>query len=208
MKSFNRWIRDEVEDKFKLTRQKSLPVLEDWLQHGAPINDSQRQSLERLRQQLQNFVDLWNEAEIKMKFISFLVALAEYDTEQYHTFFERPLTIKIDNEQIGGIVDLLIAQGRAVPKRPFFCLHEYKPDVPSSKDPLAQTLVAMVVAQRLNDSGKPMYGICVVGRFWYFMVLDKQEYAVSLAYDATKDELFDIFAALLYLKTIIETKLL
>ncbi len=208
MKSFNRWTRDEIEEKFGLQRQKTLPALEEWLSNEEAIGDTQRQLLLKLQQRLQDNVDLWNEVEVKMMFISFLIDLAEYATEKYRPFFERSLVTKIGNEQIGGVVDMLIAQGRGVPKHPFFCLHEYKPDVPSSKDPLGQTLIAMVVAQQLNQNDKPVYGLCVVGRLWYFMVLDKQEYAVSLAYDATKDELFDIFKALLHVKTIIETKLL
>ncbi len=204
MKSFNRWTRDEIHKKLGLHRQSTLATLEEWLSNEEPITDEQRQLLLKLRLRLRNYVDLWNEVEIKMKFISFLIDMAEYDTEKYHTFFERALTIKFGNEQISGVVDLLIAKGEGVPQDPFFCLHEYKP---SSKDPLGQTLIAMFVAQQLNQNDKPMYGICVVGRFWYFILLDKQEYAISLAYDATKDELFDIFKALLHVKTIIETKL-
>ncbi len=208
MKSFNHWIIDEVEEKFNLRQKETLVPLEEWLNNPETISDSHRQTLLKLRQRLREYVNGWNEVEMKMKFISFLIDMADYDTAKYHTFFDRPLTATIGTEQINGIVDLLIAQGKSVPKHPFFCLHEYKPSIPSSKDPTAQTLVGMVVAQQLNQNGKPVYGICVVGRLWYFIVLDQQEYAVSLAYDATKDDLFDIFKALLQVKTIIETKLL
>jgi len=208
MKSFNHWIIDEVEEKFNLRQKETLVPLEEWLNNPETISDSHRQTLLKLRQRLREYVNGWNEVEMKMKFISFLIDMADYDTAKYHTFFDRPLTATIGTEQINGVVDLLIAQGKNVPKHPFFCLHEYKPSIPSSKDPTAQTLVGMVVAQQLNQNGKPVYGICVVGRFWYFIVLDQQEYAVSLAYDATKDDLFDIFKVLLQVKTIIETKLL
>ncbi len=187
MKFFNHWIIDEVEEKFNLRQKETLVPLEEWLNNPETISDSHRQSLLKLRQRLREYVNGWNEVEMKMKFISFLIDMADYDTAKYHTFFDRPLTATIGTEQINGIVDLLIAQGKNVPKHPFFCLHEYKPSIPSSKDPTAQTLVGMVVAQHLNQNSKPVYGICVVGRFWYFMVLDQQDYAVSLAYDATKD---------------------
>ncbi len=208
MKSFNHWIIDEVEEKFNLTQKETLPALEEWLNNPETVSDNHRQSLLKLRQRLRDYVNGWNEVEMKMMFLSFLIDLADYSTAKYHPFFERSLIAKINNEQIGGVVDMLIAQGKTVPKHPFFCLHEYKPSIPSSKDPTAQTLIAMLVAQYLNNNGKPVYGICVVGRLWYFIVLDKQEYAISLAYDATKDELFDIFKILLHIKTIIETKLI
>jgi hypothetical protein len=38
----------------------------------------------------------------------------------------------------------------------------------------------------------PLYGCYVVGRNWFFLVLNGKEYDVSLAYDATQDDLFDI----------------
>ncbi len=208
MKSFNRWTQDEIEEKFGLNQQKTLAALEEWLNNNETIADSQHQLLLKLCERLQNFVSSWNEEEIKMRFISLLIDMVDYDTDKYHPYFERSLRAKIGNEQISGVVDMLIAQGKRDPKRPFFCLHEYKPSISSSKDPTAQTLIAMFVAQQLNQNDKPVYGICVVGRLWYFILLDKHEYAVSLAYDATKDELFDIFKALLHVKTIIETKLL
>ena len=49
----------------------------------------------------------------------------------------------------------------------------------------------------------PIHGCYVVGRFWFFVILDENKYSVSLAYDATKiDELKEIFAILTELKFI------
>jgi hypothetical protein len=71
-------------------------------------------------------------------------------------------------------------------------------------DPLGQLLVAMVVAQLHNDNDMPIYGCYVVGRLWFFVMLQNKEYSVSLAYDATKtDELNEIFAILSEVKFVI-----
>jgi len=105
---------------------------------------------------------------------------------------------------VRGIVDVLIATGKQHPKKPYFCLHEYKRERNVTNDPFAQTLIAMVVMQQLNQDGKPIYGVCVAGHSWNFFVLEGNEYGLSLAFDATKDELFDIFAILWQFKVIIE----
>jgi hypothetical protein len=44
----------------------------------------------------------------------------------------------------------------------------------------------------------------VQGRNWFFVVVDGQEYAESLAYDATKDEVFGMLRLLKEAKAIIE----
>ncbi len=52
---------------------------------------------------------------------------------------------------------------------------------------------------------QPVYGAYVVGRHWYFIVLDVKIYGESLAYDATKkDELMQIVAILKKTKVLIE----
>jgi hypothetical protein len=49
----------------------------------------------------------------------------------------------------------------------------------------------------------------VIGRHWYFVVMQDKDYCVSMAYDCTvKDELLQIIAVLRQFKTILETILL
>lgn len=44
----------------------------------------------------------------------------------------------------------------------------------------------MFIAQTLNANDKPIYGCYVVGGFWYFAVLEQQNFMISHAYDATQ----------------------
>ena len=62
----------------------------------------------------------------------------------------------------------------------------------------------MVAAQKLNKDNKPIYGIYVNGRNWFIVVLEGQNYATSLAYDATSDDIFSLFAVLEFMKTTME----
>lgn len=208
MKEFSKWTIADVEETFLLTAVKESPLMCAWKAADIVCTPEEDAQLYELCETLQEHVNDWNEEELKLQFIGLLLHLVRYVHAEYQTFFERPLAVVIDGERLRGVVDCLIAQGRRYPKRPIFCLHEYKPERHSSNDPLGQVAVAMVAAQHLNDDGKPVYGAYIVGRQWFFLVLHGQNYALSLAYDATKiDELRQIFKMLKYIKQIIEQEL-
>jgi hypothetical protein len=163
--------------------------------------------LEELRLYLREYADSWQEDELKMCFISPLIAMVHYMSPKYKIFTQRNLYAAFPdlNWEVNGRIEWLISKGKVTPKQPFFCLHEYKQENRRDNDPLGQLLAAMVAARTFNKNDIPIYGCYVVGRFWFFVILDKKEYSVSLAYDATKrDELEAIFAILTELKTIIE----
>jgi hypothetical protein len=82
----------------------------------------------------------------------------------------------------------MVAQGKQIPRHPFFFLHEYKSEKASGNDPLGQLLIAMVYAQKENADNRPLYGVYVLGRFWFFVLLEDKIYSVSPAFDATKTE--------------------
>ncbi len=208
MKSFQHWTLEDVEDTFAMVKREGSPLLDHWLNGEKEGIEYPTELLRDLQSQLRRKFDVWNEEELKIKFIAPILQVIHYDQERYQAFLEREVSAAIDGDTVSGIVELIVAQGRRSPKVPFFCLHEYKPEIPSSKDPFGQTLIAMVAAHLRNQNEQPVYGACVIGRLWHFLALDGQEYAMSLGFDATKDDLFDIFRILSYLKTIIETELL
>lgn len=61
---------------------------------------------------------------------------------------------------------------------------------------IGQLLATMVAAQALNNNAQPVYGAYVIGRHWYFVIVEQQDYAISLPYDSTRDELYDILRIL------------
>jgi hypothetical protein len=95
-----------------------------------------------------------------------------------------------------GRVDWLLAKGRLEPRAPCVFLHEYKREVMATGEPIGQLLIAMVGARQQNTEISPLYGCYVLGRNWFFVVLDDQQYAVSKAFDATQDDVFGIYSAL------------
>jgi hypothetical protein len=97
----------------------------------------------------------------------------------------------------------MVATGKTVPKMPYFFFHEYKHKRGRNNDPLGQLLAEMLVVQALNTKHYVLYGCYVLGDDWYFVVLDGKRYAVSLAFDSNKDDIFAIVAILQQVKTYI-----
>jgi hypothetical protein len=130
--------------------------------------------------------------------------LVDMDNEKYKAFLGRKLSANFKDEILSGNVDFVIATGKVEPKHPFFFIHEYKQEKKKDNDPLGQLLVAMVTAQIRNNEDRPIMGCYIVGRFWFFVILDANQYSVSLAYDATQDDIKNIYAILKKARNYIE----
>ncbi|MDM8558172.1 hypothetical protein [Candidatus Parabeggiatoa sp. HSG14] len=203
MKPFSKWTIAEVEDTFNVVIRKHHKRLTQWLTDIASPTPAEENLLDELCDKLQDQVWDWNECELKGKFIFPLLLAVNFDEEQYKSFMERDISVDINNEKLSGTVDFLVATGKRYPKHPYFFIHEFKKEHESSGDPLGQLLIAMVVAQKLNNDNQPIYGCYVMDRFWFFVVLEDIEYSTSLAFDATKNEIKEIFGILKNTKKII-----
>jgi len=206
MKSFSKWTILEVDDEFQVEQQKSSQLLQDWLDHEETISQGEVETLLELQSNLIEHVYNWNEYELQFKFIAQLLLLVKFDQKEYQSFMERVISAPYKDNTISGDIDFMVARGRRAPRIPYFFLHEHKKDVNSSGDPLGQLMIAMIAAQILNGDQHPVYGAYVVGRAWHFVILEDKQYAVSLAYDATKDEIKNIFCILKRVKEIINER--
>ena len=213
MKSFEKWTWEEVELTFGVKRVDSMPLLNDWLKaNEPPTTDFEKTTLNRNLERLKIMADNWNEDEIKFFFVSNIVSLVDFFKRGvYSSFTQRTLSVKLidvnKNEvALRGRVEFLVAARTQNPRQPFFFLHEYKPTYKTTpSDPLGQLLVSMLATQTLNIQERPLYGVYVVGKLWQFVLLDKNEYAVSSSFDATDEtDLFKIFSILKQCKIYIE----
>ncbi len=206
MKPFSKWTIAEVEDIFQVVLRKQNDTLKEWLNIRSALSEESSKKLDELRETLLDHVHDWNEAELKYKFIIHLLSMIDFDQEKYQSFMERELSVSINGETLSGKLDFMVAGGRRIPRHPYFFLHEYKRELDTSNDPLGQIMAAMIAAQKLNNDGYPLYGVYVTGRLWFFVILDGFDYSVSLAYDATKDDIKNIFSILQNTKQIIEKR--
>ncbi len=174
----------------------SMPLLEKWVAAEGDLTEAEGLRLEQLRKRLLTQADNWNEEELKMYFVAFVLEIVGYLDEEnpYHAFFEQSITATINQYKLSSKPDMLLAKGvEDELYTPYLCFHEYtctersrseksKPD----KDPRAQLIIDMLIAQSLNHNGKPIYGCYVAGKFWSFVVLDNKELMISKEFDATK----------------------
>jgi hypothetical protein len=205
--NFKEWTLDKIDDAFNTKQVWQMNALDELLAFEYTPNEMEAWFLKELQSVYQFGGDYWNEVELENKFISPLIVIAKLNDERYSYFLERDLQVTIGDYDISGKVDGMIASGYRNPKKPFFCLKEYKRQTDPNGDPVGQAMIAMLAAQALNDNDNPVYGCYVIGRSWNFMVLIGKEYAISNVYTCTTDELLDIFRILKGLKSIIEKKL-
>ncbi len=206
-KTFEKCMWEDLTIWFGLERAKKLESLSALIEvKVSKLDEMIDKQVRRLHELfLDNFWN-WNEDELKMQFISPILFLIDFnDAEKYHPFSQRPLKMKIDNVELSGIVEWMLASGKQTPREPFFFLHEYKKEQGTDADPLGQLLAAMIVAQHQNkDPNKVLYGCYIVGKDWYFIVLDGKKFQTTLNYNVTElDKLYTVFAILNNIKTLI-----
>jgi hypothetical protein len=199
-KSFETWEYEEVENTFGMKRVFELPALTEWLNSSKnDIDETMKHFLMGIQKRLIVNADAWNEDEFKMFFIAPLLSQMPLEIDDFKPFTQRTISAKFPelDLEVSGKVEFVIARGKQRPKQPYFFLHEYKQERRRENDPLGQLLISMVAARQNNEKKTPLFGCYVVGRDWFFVVLEEQTYSVSLACDATKNhELYQIVAML------------
>ncbi len=210
--TFKGWILTTLDDTFGISQNydKNFAPLKKWqdLAKTQPISDFEEQTLLNLQEPLSRGGKGWNEVELENKFISPIFMTVRFDDLEIGYFLERKLEGKVGDHELSGIVDGMIATGVRDPKKPFFCLHEYKRSVDNDGQPDAQALAAMLVVQADEGGTKPIYGLYIVGLIWNFIVLEGNQYAISKSYNAEDENIFELFKMLKALKQIIKTELL
>jgi hypothetical protein len=188
---------------FQLESQNYLPLMETWLTANLAVSDFERQALLLFQKSLNQYVHDWNEIELLQHFIGPMFTLADFTSNKFGLFAERPLAGQINGLTLKGNPDGIIASGFREPEQPYFCFQEYKKSFEQKGDPAGQCLAAMLVAQELNEHKYPVYGCYVMGYNWHFMLLQEKSYCISKPYTAVDDDIFHIFRILKSLKQII-----
>lgn len=199
--NFKEWTLDKIEDAFGLKQVFQMNLLEELISFDYTIQEYERLYLEKLQSLFLLGGDEWNEVELENKIISPIIMLASTPNEKYAYFLERNLNVLIKDYELSGRVDGMMASGFRSPKKPYFCLNagvatQYKKGTDPDGDPKGQALIAMLVAQEINENKHPIFGCYIIGRIWYFMVLDGNKYIISNDYSCVDDEIFDIFRIL------------
>ncbi len=205
-----------LEKKFGLRQVAKLDELESWinLSKNQVLSQAETLALPLFQNILITNVSSWNEQDLSMHFIGPIFGLINFtEPYQFNLFAERKISAKVStiNEEmilLHGKPDEMIASGFRDPESPFFCFQavgepKFKREKDPNGDPIAQALAAMLVGLAINEDKNPMYGCYVLGRDWYFMVLENKQFAISRGFDATTEGLYDLFKILKALKAIV-----
>lgn len=185
--------------------------LKQWITVETEKLPQDTEKLAELRKELIENVDFWNEEELKMNFIApILNQFVKYKSAHYNTYFDRTIAATINDIPLSTEPDFMIAKGiLGLVRNPYFCFHEYKRSKKNPDDPVAQVLIAMLIAQATNKNSNPIYGVYNIGRDWFFMLLEDKTYTISKSFDATEiTDLIQIVQILQKFKYILETELL
>lgn len=199
---------DQVLHHFGLKRQYQHPLLDQWLHVPIPDSITLPNILDKKRVRLLHEGDLWNEEELKMHFLSAVFTYADLeDPDRLKLFYERLLSATVSDTPLSVVCDALLAAplGINTPQKPYFFLQEFKKGKKAADDAEGQVLIAMLIAQQLNNDQQAVYGCYLQGRHWYFAVLYGQQYGISRSYDATQTgQLYQILHILQHLKTMLK----
>jgi len=207
MRSFESWTLEDLGISFGLVQLDNMPLLDDWLLAKKELTEIESVILAKLKIKIKKYIKTWNEDELKLQFIAPLLMLIDFNSDHYKSFSQRTMSAKIKDIEVSGKVDLMVATGLNKPKIPYFFLHEFKPARKVTNDPDGQLIIAMLSAQTLNNDNKPMYGVVIEGRFWYFVVLHNNQFALSKPFDACEDDIYGIYSILCKAKEYIELRI-
>jgi hypothetical protein len=202
--NFRDWTLDKIDRAFWTTQIPKNALLDKWLAYKYRLSAFERRYLKELQETWYLGGDDWLEIELENKFISPLIVFAKIDNRDFAYFLKRELSATIGDYELSGKVDGMIASGYRSPKKPYFCLNEYKRESNPDGDPRGQALIAMMVAQTVNDDQNPIFGSYIVGRHWHFMILQGNEYAISKSYTIDDNEIFAVYQILKGLRYHIE----
>lgn len=203
-KSFRDCTLTFMDKTFKMRQIKTVTALTDWIDAPNEINDFEEKQLIQLRSLLEFNVHNWNEYELDTHCIGPIFSMVNFSSYEFNHFQQRDFGGIVDNYELSGKPDSMVASGRREPEMPYFAFQEYKKELDPNGDPAGQALAAMLIAQQMEEDTKPMYGCYVVGSSWKFIALNTDRtYDISKDFSALDDEIFDILRILKNLKNIV-----
>lgn len=185
--------------------------MQEWLSAKTTFIDAENVFLERIYQSARHNIEAWSEEDLKMHFIAFVLNLGELEPEDsIRTFFDKIISATLEGHFLKTKANFMIAfEVMDLLQAPYFHFQEYKQQTDPNGNPKAQVVEAMLIAQAINQNGKPIYGCSVISKFWDFVIMEGKAYCVSKSYDCTdKEELIQIIATLRKFKEIMKTRLL
>lgn len=190
----------QLETFFKLTLEVGDANFSKWFDFPYQVDSGELEQLNSLLNDKRLVIGGFTEEELKAKFIIPLLNLVNFRDENIADWYERSIKSVIDDLEIGGKTDFLVASGVKEPDTPYFFIQEFKPSETTSS-PHDQLLAELLVALHLNQENEAL-GAYVVNEMWRFMLLEKHNddtytYYLSTGYNClNKSDLKQLYISL------------
>ncbi|MDM8527836.1 hypothetical protein QUF58_06420 [Anaerolineales bacterium HSG24] len=145
---------------------------DEWFHYDYTVSEEEVDFLANLIDLHRPFLGSYSEEELKVKYLTPVINKVNFMFGQVKDWYERPLKTVINDIEIGGYVDFMVAKGIKEPQRPYFFIQEFKKSK-SEVDPEDQLLAELLVAMTLNQVTM-MRGAYIMGKVWSFVILEKQ----------------------------------
>lgn len=189
----------EIATVFNLKQNRNCEHLNEWLKAHYTFNEIEQSILKTTFDRISVAGNYWNEEELRVRLIGSLFYVADIEKpDEVCLFYERPLSATINNHLLSVVCDCFVASSLFnAPVHPYFFLQELKKAKGEKKDPEAQMLVAMLIAQHLNNDDKPIYGGYLIGTNWWFSTLIGNQYCLSRQFTLSQKTDFEHTASIL-----------
>ncbi|OQX98038.1 MAG: hypothetical protein B6I24_06700 [Bacteroidetes bacterium 4572_128] len=198
----NMKILEEISD-FEQVRNQD--IFKEWFNFHYEIEKSDEEFLYKSIKVNRYNIDIYSELQLQLHFINPLLNRIHFYSDNFRSWFQQEISGIVNGHKISGILDFMVASGTLKPKKPYFFIQEFKKSAPIPKHPKGQLFSQMAVAIETNKINK-MRGAYNIGRFWFFVVLEKikdgkYRYHESEAFNALKiNDLKQIYIILKALK--------
>ncbi|OQX98981.1 MAG: hypothetical protein B6I24_03890 [Bacteroidetes bacterium 4572_128] len=166
----------------------SREIFKEWFNFQYEINEYDEKFLKELIKINEYRMDFYSELQLSLHFISPFLSRVGLNTKYFSSWFETKLQGIINGYKLKGNLDFMLASGKLKPEIPYFFIQEFKKSAPIPKHPRGQLFAQMAVAIENNKINK-IRGAYNIGRFWFFVVLEKigvskYQYHESKAFDS------------------------
>ena len=114
-----------LDRRFGLRRELSNPTLDRWLQSTSPLTELEKSKLRELQEMLLLNAEGWNEQELSLQFIGPILAMVRFmEFYRFNLFAQRHIQALINDIELNGEPDTMIATGYREPEIPMFAFTE------------------------------------------------------------------------------------
>ena len=169
--------------------QEDRSIFKEWFSYKYKITDNELEWFVKLIETHKYVLQNYTERQLQAQFISPFLSIVNFNTKKFKSWFEYELSGIVNNYELKGFPDFMVATGNIKPKKPYFFFQEFKKSKTNS-NPDFQLLATMSVAIEINKTNI-MHGVYNLGRFWYFVILqklseEKYHYFESEVFDSLK----------------------